>query len=483
MDALLDDLRETRDRVAGIVQSAAGEGRLRAASDADLIDATALAGDLHRLAEALLIEAAGEVNHRSEVPERSERLSTRMGCHNPNELLQRLTRQAPATVARWGKAAGATGLVESLLGEQLPPMLPAVRAALVGGEIGVDGALAIAAPLTGIRHRVGREEILLADEVLAGHARGTGPDGAPPACADELKMHATAWAAALDPDGDEPVESMAARRRGLTLGPVRDGLVPIRGNLMAEVAAQLQRIIDASTSPYTDGADGPDAGGVQFRPSPPEDESAGQGVDEFAVLDDRTRTQKQHDALATALFVAASSQALPTIGGAAPTLVVAITEEDLTSGTGHAHIDGTAEALPVRTARHTACAGVIQRVTLGADGRILRLGTEERVFNRHQRRAIALRDGGCIIPGCGVPAAWCEIHHVTDHAKGGPTHTDNGVLLCWFHHRFIDTGPWQIRMNRGVPEVKAPTWFDKSDQWRQVTKSRTRMLSMVGRRT
>ncbi|GAA2010145.1 hypothetical protein GCM10009739_22810 [Microbacterium ulmi] len=125
----------------------------------------------------------------------------------------------------------------------------------------------------------------------------------------------------------------------------------------------------------------------------------------------------------------------------------------------------------------------MQRVALGPNGRVLRLGTEERVFNRHQRRAIALRDGNCIIPGCGVPAGWCEIHHVTEHAAGGPTHTDNGVLLCWFHHRFVDKGPWRIRMNRGVPEVQAPAWFDRSGGWRPVTKSRTRMLDLVGRRT
>ncbi|MGO8609205.1 HNH endonuclease signature motif containing protein, partial [Rhizobium johnstonii] len=88
-----------------------------------------------------------------------------------------------------------------------------------------------------------------------------------------------------------------------------------------------------------------------------------------------------------------------------------------------------------------------------------------------QRRAIALRDGGCIIPGCGTPAAWTEIHHVTEYAKGGPTHTDNGVLLCWYHHRFLDRIGWKIRMNHGVPEVMAPGWFDASLRWRAVTTS------------
>ena len=199
--------------------------------------------------------------------------------------------------------------------------------------------------------------------------------------------------------------------------------------------------------------------------------------------DERTTPQKLHDALATALSVAAASRDLPTIGGAAPTLVVSVREEDLVAGTGRAWLDGGNEPASIFTARHIACSGVIQRVTLAENGRIVRIGTEERVFNRHQRRAISLRDGGCAIPGCTVPAAWCEIHHVTDHAHGGPTHTSNGVLLCWYHHRFIDTGPWRIRMNNGIPEVRAPLWFDPSGRWRPVTTSRTRLLDLTGRRT
>lgn len=125
----------------------------------------------------------------------------------------------------------------------------------------------------------------------------------------------------------------------------------------------------------------------------------------------------------------------------------------------------------------------MQRIVLSDQGRILRIGTEERVFNRHQRRAIALRDGGCIIPGCGVPASWCEIHHVIEHAAGGPTHTDNGVLLCWFHHRFLDIHGWAVRMNRGVPEVRAPRWNDGSGRWRRVTRSRTRLADLIVRKT
>ncbi|GEB96082.1 ATP-binding cassette domain-containing protein [Microbacterium lacticum] len=118
---------------------------------------------------------------------------------------------------------------------------------------------------------------------------------------------------------------------------------------------------------------------------------------------------------------------LPTIGGHAPTLVVSVAESDLASGAGYAHADGCAQPVSGSVARHIACGGVIQRIVSRSNGRIVAIGTEERVFNRHQRRAIALRDGGCVIPGCATPAGWCEIHHVTEHARGGPTHTDNGT--------------------------------------------------------
>jgi hypothetical protein len=469
MDALLDDLGDAVSRVRAIVAGAVGDGAIRSRPDADLVAALRLAGDLGRLADAMLVEATGEVDRRSRGAGRAERLSSRMGCHDVSELVQRATRLSPATVSRLRRGADAVCPDESILGEVLPPRLPAMRASLADGEVGLDGLLAVADPLAAMSRRVGRDDVLAADAVLAAEARGEGPDGAPPVCADLLRVQAQAWAAALDQDGAEPLESRALHRRGITLGRARDGGIPLAGLLLPEVAAQLQRILDAAGSPRVDG------GPVAFRPADEREDDA--------PVDARRPAQRRHDAFATALFAAASSGLLPTIGGAAPTLVVSVRAEDLISGRGWAHVDGTRQAVPVAAARHAGCAGVVQRVLLDSGGRIERIGTEERVFNRHQRRAIALRDGGCVIPGCGIPAGWCEIHHVTEHAIGGPTHTDNGVLLCWFHHRHLDRDGWSIRMNRGVPEVRAPQWIDAHRRWRSVTTSPSRLRDRVIRRT
>lgn len=469
---ILDDLQSQVSEVVGSVLSGAG---LHGAGDGELAHVVRRGGDLLRVVEALLVEAVGEVVERSQSPVRDERLTTRLGCHNVSELVQRLTRCAPQTAARLERSAKAVApRWDGFTGQAGPARLPAMRQAMLDGETGVDGILAIAGPLLGAADRASREQVLLADELLAAAARGEGADAGPPACADLLKVQAQVWAVAIDQDGAEPRDRDTARHRGVVLGAARDGVVPIRGALLPEVAAQFQRICDAVCSPYVDG------GGVRFTASSGDvaasGDDTGSGDENLNVLDERTRPQKQHDALAAALFAAAASGELPTIGGAAPTLVVTARAEDLARGDGWAFLEGCDAPVPIQTAMRVACSGVVQRLVHDDDGRVVRLGTEERVFNRHQRRAIAARDGGCLIPGCGVPAAWCEIHHVTDHAKGGPTHTDNGVLLCWFHHRFIDSGPWRIRMRDGVPEIKAPPWFDPTGRWRPVTRSRTRLL-------
>jgi hypothetical protein len=476
MKELVDTLRDLVDRMDAAVDELFTADAVGAVQDDGLLEALTLAGQLERRAESVLIELAGEAAARSGSPDRDARLTSRAGCHDVSELLQRATRVAPQTAAKWQRVARVVrGQISPSSGEMLPPFLPALRAAMTAGDVGVDGVLAVSTPLSALDRRVAREEVLVADEILAAEARGIGPDAAPPACADLLRVQALAWSAALDQDGAEPAERAAAHRRGVTLGPSHEGLVPLHGRLLPEVAAQLQRIFDAMLSPRAEDTR------LSFR----EDAAPGSyaELDERPPVDDRRHAQRQHDALATALGAAAASGELPTIGGAAPTLVVSMREEDFRTGRGWAYAEGTDEPLSPAAARHVACCGSTQRIRLDGSGRITRLGTEERVFNRYQRRAIALRDGGCVIPGCGVPAGWCEIHHVTEHAAGGPTHTDNGVLLCWFHHRFLDRSGWSIRMNRGVPEVRAPGWNDARRLWRPVTRSRTRLLDLVGRRT
>lgn len=446
-----DATRVVRDAVRELISCA----HLRSQSDADLIEFVRGAGDLLRATECALSEASGEIEARSQAAAREERLAVRSGCRNANDLLQVATGVSAATAAKWLRVAAATRSRTAITAELLPSTLPGLREAMAAGAVGIDGALAVAGPLVAAFDRADPADFAAADESIAAVALA-GKGNSLPLSVDELKAHATAWACALDQDGSEPADLMAAKRRGVTLGTPRDGLVPISGMLLTEVAAQFHLLDAAINNPRVINR----PGGVRFQ-------EAGDPGDPPRVRDTRTPAQRRHDALATALGIAAASDDVPTIGGSAPVLVVQVAEADLIANKGWARIDGS--VVPLAVARHAGCGATVQRVAVNAAGAITRIGTEERVFNRHQRRAIALRDGGCVIPGCSVASAWCELHHVRDHALGGATHVDNGVLLCWEHHRYLDSNGYAVRMTSGVPEVQLPRWIDPSRSWHPAT--------------
>ncbi len=480
MEPLADTLRAVEQTLAGAVAGAFG-APLRTVTDQELVGVAAQAAAIGRLAEALLVGVVAHVQERADAAPQADRITTVHGCRSVKELVQRLTRGSSRMVGDIVRAArAATVSVAPSTGEVLPAAYPAMRDALGAGAVGVDGMVAVVTALDDAG--CAPEARRAAEAELAAAACGEGVDGSPAPCADDLRAMAQVWAMFLDQDGAEPREARALRRRGLTLGICRDGLVPVRGALLPEVAGQLQTLFHAILNPKGDGPP-PPAGpaGPVFAPSAadPSHGQDGPGDDRWEPFpeqaDPRTRTQQQHDALASILSAAARSAQLPTLGGAAPTLVVSVTAEDLRSGTGHAHLDDGHEPVTLAVARHVACTGAIQRVLTDTNGRIRRIDTTDRVFSAHQRRAIALRDGGCIIPGCHVPAAWCEIHHVIEHSHGGPTHTDNGVLLCWHHHRTLDTSGWSIRIRHGIPEIRGPAWWDPHPRWRPTTTSPIRM--------
>jgi hypothetical protein len=79
----------------------------------------------------------------------------------------------------------------------------------------------------------------------------------------------------------------------------------------------------------------------------------------------------------------------------------------------------------------------------------------QRLANAAQRKALALRDRGCIIPGCHIPPDQCQPHHVTDWARSGRTDLENMALLCWPHHRQVELHQWLI--GRGS-SADGPRW-------------------------
>ncbi|WP_428834416.1 DUF222 domain-containing protein [Parafrigoribacterium mesophilum] len=251
------------------------------------------------------------------------------------------------------------------------------------------------------------------------------------------------------------MEEQAMRQRYLHLSRERDGLVGIRGALLPDVAAKLGTIMDACLSPKT----------APTFLSLEEAMAAGRDADP------RSRDQQRHDVFAAVVDVAARSLDMPQLGGAAPVVAVAVTLDNLQTGTGCGYIGEV--PISMRAVNQFTCTGGVQKIVFDHNGRILELGSPERIFTAQQRRAIILRDGQCCTPGCHTPGALSEIHHVDPAANGGPTHTDNGMILCWFHHRTLDTSGWQFRIVNGLPEVKYPPWLDNTGNWYPTNRSAT----------
>lgn len=113
-------------------------------------------------------------------------------------------------------------------------------------------------------------------------------------------------------------------------------------------------------------------------------------------------------------------------------------------------------------ARLLACDARIIPAVLGSRSEILDLGHETRTASKAQRRALLLRDRGCIFPSCTRPANWTQAHHGKEWAADdGPTDLDNLVLLCTTYHRLIHASEWSIRMaDDGKPDCIPPTWLD-----------------------
>ena len=80
----------------------------------------------------------------------------------------------------------------------------------------------------------------------------------------------------------------------------------------------------------------------------------------------------------------------------------------------------------------------------GAPAQPLEVGRASRVVQAAQRTALAVRDGGCVFPGCDRPLAWCEAHHLRHWLHGGPTDLANLALLCRAHHRAVHEGGWRL---------------------------------------
>jgi hypothetical protein len=214
---------------------------------------------------------------------------------------------------------------------------------------------------------------------------------------------------------------------------------------------------------------------------------------------------RRADALMALVESASASGAVPTRGGLPVALTVTLTQTgagDVLAMTSRGHrltaseqrfacCDPAVTPVLVDTAEGAgghadvgACADAdtgAARILAIADALLgehmpLAVGRTARTATAAQRRALAVRDQGCIVPGCGVPAEICQVHHLQEWANGGPTDLDNMVLLCWTHHRQVDLDLWHIhRPPPGAGGVTGPSWpANNASPWTVTRRPRTR---------
>ncbi|HEY5223157.1 MAG TPA: DUF222 domain-containing protein [Microbacteriaceae bacterium] len=429
----------------------------------DLLLVAARVEEAGRIIDALRVATATEVDKRSDSAFGSNGLAAAHGCRNAVELLERVTAVASATVRRRLRLGAAALPRASETGANLPALFSTVGAALTAGRIGLDAAeaitreLSIASPRAAIDDLLVAERLLVAaatgeqlaeeiigesEEQVASETPGAGMAGIP-LPADRIRIQARAWRDALDPDGIEPSAEEAARRRDFWMSrTAKNGVHPFGGAVTPEIAAITLAVMDAVVTPR----------------SAPKFLEKEEAEERRIAADPRTPAQQKADLFAAMVSSFGSSRQF----GTPPSVLITATADslDYNAPASTGNISGIEDPIPSSVVRQFICDGGIQSVILAPGGRIIKLGSKSTFFTKAQRRAMAARDGlTCIVPGCPIPATASEAHHVVPDHRGGPTHVDNGVLACWWHHRMLDAGIWTVTMRDGTPTVHPPSWL------------------------
>jgi 5-methylcytosine-specific restriction protein A len=323
----------------------------------------------------------------------------------------------------------------TLLGEVLEPKLPATAMALGALEIDLAHAEVIESVLaTDAAGRISVQQWAAAEVLFADWAREVNPR--------QLARHAHDHLEMLDQDGAPPGED-DPQVNELHLSKSRYGVGGrIKGQLDAVTFEVVARAIAAILKPAAD-----------------EDKSLG---------------QRQADALGEICAHALDEGRLPAQGGERPHVSVIMGLDALKAGLRGVHLDFGGRIGPGEV-RRLCCDAQVTPIVLGARSEPLDVGREQRCATLPQRRAIAVRDGGCAHPECDRPASWCEIHHIIHWVDGGETNLDNLVMLCWTHHRMMHRSGWIVRIRDGLAEFIPPKWID----YTQTPRRKPRTLALA----
>lgn len=446
--------------------------------------------ELARVVDALQVRLAGEVAQRSGGPA-DESFCKKLGARSPKDALATAFGSRSREAADLLALAAATTATTGISGGEVPARYPRVGGALGAAAVSTAQALAIVRALEPAEPRAEVEQLAWAEGVLVDSA--TDPDE--PLGPELLTTQGKVFEAVLDPDGVLPDAERLYDERSATISRRRNGSWRTVITSPPEDGAVLKSAVDAINGPRTkvrfqdtDGLESTDDGPIRHADDCTGTGSDGQSCDGCGTQwdldvdeasDERTLVQKQHDAILGMVRAAVTAPGAPTAGGAPATLVFSGTfaaYQAYLRGDRHREgflrIEHTGDIVPMEWVERLICGGDVQLCLADANRHPLALGRAQRLFTPAQRRALAHRDKGCAVKGCGMPPSWCEAHHVTPWKAGGPTDVDNGILLCSHHHHEVHagrlrieakgTGPgqWRIVSQLRRPRAGRGTWID-----------------------
>ena len=240
--------------------------------------------------------------------------------------------------------------------------------------------------------------------------------------AGAVKIAAAGITQALDPIGVER-EHRARRERSVCyLSPTLDGMWNLAGTLDAESGAMVATALDALSTGYLHA----------------EEEPATEQASQAERKDRLSGPQRRALALADLAARALTAGEVGVHGGTRPHLSVLIPEQVLTDAPtpsiATAATTAYGQALPPSSAHRLVCDASLTPIQIDGEGLPLKVGRTKRLATTAQRKALAIRDKGCMHPGCRIGPQWCDAHHIVSWLDGGATDLDNLILLCRRHH-------------------------------------------------
>ncbi len=420
----------------GVLAGAAASHAVISGLDEAGLLALQAALDAHRRAlDALATLAAGEIAHRSRRELGYTGLAQSNGFRSAEEFIQSVS---GTTRAEAGKLVhlGSVLLAESAA--DAPTWSHAIAAAILAGSISADAAEAILRGLGGPDAAITPLQLSAAADQLLAAARTLS--------ADQLYRHARELRDQLDQEGVANREKLRHDLRYLRVSRRPDGMVGGSFLLDQEDGALLTSALDAALSPRR--------GGPRFV------DAAAASLATELLADPRTNDQLAADTLMDMLRLAIDADPGTVFGLRRPAVRVIVTEDSIRRR-GSGTIEGMPDPIAFGTVERHLCDTGVLGIRFDNGGRVLNLGRSQRLFSERQRIALAVRDGGCLFPGCSRPPSHCEAHHIKQwHRDAGRTDVDDGVLLCRFHHLLVHDNEWEIKREDAAYRLVPPVTVD-----------------------